>query len=69
MYWLAIDERQWPFMGTTSRAPDSHRAIWKEIWGCPAPKRYASSHGDLLQIVFLLGIINANKIWKHLTYV
>jgi hypothetical protein len=69
VYWLAIDERQRPFMGTTSRAPDRHRAIWKAIWGCPVLKRYASLRGDLLQIVFLLVIINANKIWKHLTYV
>jgi hypothetical protein len=38
-YWLAIDEHQRPFMGATSRASDGHRAIFKAIWGCPAPQK------------------------------
>jgi ribonuclease HI len=38
-YWLAMEERQRPFIGTTSRAPDGHRAIWKALWGCPAPQK------------------------------
>jgi hypothetical protein len=47
-YWLALEERQRPYIGATSRAPDGQRAIWKALWGCPAPKRYESLLGSLL---------------------
>ncbi|XBI14851.1 hypothetical protein VPH35_057369 [Triticum aestivum] len=34
-----MDERERPSASATSRAPDGHRAIWKVIWGCPAPPK------------------------------
>lgn len=30
---------QRPSRGATSRAPDGRRAIWKALWGCPAPHK------------------------------
>ena len=37
-YRFAMDERERPLASASSRAPDDgHRAIWKIIWGCPAP--------------------------------
>nr|XP_045089760.1 uncharacterized protein LOC123497417 [Aegilops tauschii subsp. strangulata] len=50
-YRLAMDERERPSASATSRAPDGRRAIWKIIWGCPAPpkvspgKRALASYG------------------------
>ena len=38
-YRLAMDERERPLATATSRAPDGRRAIWKIIWGCPAPPK------------------------------
>ena len=38
-YRLAMDERERPSASATSRAPDGRRAIWKIIWGCPAPPK------------------------------
>ncbi|XP_073368034.1 uncharacterized protein [Aegilops tauschii subsp. strangulata] len=38
-YRLAMDERERPSASATSRAPDDRRAIWKIIWGCPAPPK------------------------------
>ena len=46
-----------------SRAPDGHRAIWKIIWGCPAPPKVR---------VFAWRIVTnslatwANKFSRHL---
>uniref|UniRef100_A0ACD6AUD0 Uncharacterized protein n=1 Tax=Avena sativa TaxID=4498 RepID=A0ACD6AUD0_AVESA len=34
-----MDDRQRPFIGATSRAPDGRRAIWTALWGCPAPPK------------------------------
>ncbi|KAM0878326.1 hypothetical protein ACQ4PT_034945 [Festuca glaucescens] len=34
-----MEERQRPFIGATSRAPDGHCAIWKALWGCHAPQK------------------------------
>ncbi|KAM0881392.1 hypothetical protein ACQ4PT_032963 [Festuca glaucescens] len=34
-----MEERQRPFIGATSRAPNGHRVIWKALWGCPAPQK------------------------------
>ncbi|XP_073360138.1 uncharacterized protein [Aegilops tauschii subsp. strangulata] len=38
-YRLAMDEHERPSASATSRAPDGRRAIWKIIWGCPAPPK------------------------------
>ena len=38
-YRLAMDERERPSASAMSRAPDGRRAIWKLIWGCPAPPK------------------------------
>jgi hypothetical protein len=42
-YWLALNDREWPSIGAMIREPNGHCAIWKAIWGCPAPQRYAIS--------------------------
>nr|XP_040258044.1 uncharacterized protein LOC120975507 [Aegilops tauschii subsp. strangulata] len=34
-----MDERERPSASASSRAPNGHRAIWKIIWGCPAPPK------------------------------
>jgi hypothetical protein len=38
-YWLGMEELNRPTQGATSRAPNGRRAIWKAIWGCPAPPK------------------------------
>ncbi|KAM0901411.1 hypothetical protein ACQ4PT_019967 [Festuca glaucescens] len=38
-YWLGMEELSQPIQGATSRAPNGRRAIWKALWGCPAPLR------------------------------
>jgi hypothetical protein len=38
-YWLGMDELHRPSQGATSRAPNGRRAIWKTLWGCPAPPK------------------------------
>ena len=38
-YWLGMEALSRPNHGATSRAPDGHRAIWKALWGCPAPHK------------------------------
>ncbi|XP_073351694.1 uncharacterized protein [Aegilops tauschii subsp. strangulata] len=38
-YRFAMDEREHPLASASSRAPDGRRAIWKTIWGCPAPPK------------------------------
>jgi hypothetical protein len=38
-YWLGMEELQRPNQGTTSRAPNGRRAIWKALYGCPAPPK------------------------------
>jgi ribonuclease HI len=38
-YWLAMEETNRPIRGATSGAPDGQRAIWKSLWGCPAPRK------------------------------
>ena len=62
-YRLAMDERERPSATATSRAPDGRRAIWKIIWGCPAPPKLR---------VFALRLVSkslatwANKCSRHL---
>ena len=62
-YRLAMDERERPLATATSRAPDGRRAIWKIIWGCPAPPKVR---------VFAWRIVTnslatwANKLSRHL---
>jgi hypothetical protein len=38
-YWLGMNELSRPSQGATSRAPNGRRAIWKALWGCPAPPK------------------------------
>jgi hypothetical protein len=38
-YWFGMDEMNRHVQGATSRAPDGRRAIWKSLWGCPAPSK------------------------------
>nr|XP_040258536.1 uncharacterized protein LOC109764695 [Aegilops tauschii subsp. strangulata] len=46
-YRFAMDERERPLATATSRAPDGHRAIWKIIWGCPAPPKVSLGEKEL----------------------
>mgnify|MGYP005846068177 CR=1 FL=1 len=58
-----MDERERPSATAMSRAPDGRRAIWKIIWGCPAPPKVR---------VFAWRIVTnslatwANKFSRHL---
>ena len=62
-YQFAMDERERPLATAMSRAPDGRRAIWKTIWGCPAPPKVR---------VFAWRIVTnslatwANKFSRHL---
>ena len=62
-YRFAMDERERPSATAMSRAPDGRRAIWKIIWGCPAPPKVR---------VFAWRIVTnslatwANKFSRHL---
>ncbi|XP_073363229.1 uncharacterized protein [Aegilops tauschii subsp. strangulata] len=47
-YRFAMDERERPSATAMSRAPDGRRAIWKIIWGCPAPPKQHPS-GDVVK--------------------
>ncbi|KAM0835434.1 hypothetical protein ACQ4PT_062926 [Festuca glaucescens] len=46
-YWLSMEELSRPSQGATSRAPNGRRAIWKALWGCPAPPKVPQGASSL----------------------
>ncbi|EMS66547.1 putative receptor protein kinase TMK1 [Triticum urartu] len=54
-YKLALEDRTRTNACATSRAPDGTRAVWKAVWGCPAPPKQLSGNGNGMASMQLSG--------------